>query len=82
MTLYVTFDSQCPTITGSIEWRVGERENTEVIRKMARHATEVKADCDELEFIINHFKNIPRRKNALVVRWYGDLAKLIAGNLS
>jgi len=43
--------------------------------------TAVQADMDELIYIRYNFSNLPQVKNRLVVNYYGDIAKFIAGNL-
>lgn len=59
-------------------WHVSK--DTASLRNIAEDVTEVQASDDELEFIRDHINNLPIPKNR-VVRWYGDLAKLIVGNL-
>ena len=76
--MYVTFD------TGHLnhgEWHVGEATNHIIIR--ANEVVAVQADGDELEFVLSNFGNLPRTLpvDRRVMRWYGDHAKFIAGNL-
>ena len=42
---------------------------------------EVQADGDELQFIIDHFKNLP---HVIITNntWYGDHARFIIGNMN
>lgn len=63
-------------------WHVGEKNPVPYEKVIA--VTEVQADGDELEHIEDMFQlnkqiPIPRRR---VVRWFGDHAKLIVGNLT
>ncbi len=41
----------------------------------------VQADGDELQYIIDYMPNVPYANTRPVNRWYGDMAKFIAGNL-
>lgn len=41
---------------------------------------EVQADGDELQFILDHFKNLPHVLT-LSNKWYGDDARFIVGNI-
>lgn len=50
------------------------------IRGTAIGVESVQADGHELEYIQNRFTNLPTVNNR-VVRWYGDYAKFIVGNL-
>lgn len=61
----------------TISWHVGEP----VPPFVAADVASVQADCDELAYIENEFTGIPRVKGKWVVRWYGDDARFIAGNL-
>jgi len=56
-------------------------EDTTGLRQTAALVIGVQADCDELEFIRDHFNNLPIPNNKRVVSWYGDLAKFIVANL-
>ncbi len=42
---------------------------------------EMQADGDELDHIRNLYSNIPFRDGKRAVRWYGEMAKFIVGNL-
>lgn len=64
------------------DWHVGYPNP--VAYHEVREVLEVQADGDELEHIETMFQRgkelpIPRRR---VVRWFGDHAKLIVGNLT
>ena len=65
------------------EWHVGGShpfgaDNYSAITDIAH----VQADGDELEFVNTSFTNLRTRQNKRVVRFYGDDAKTIAGNLT
>jgi len=62
-------------------WHVGEKNP--VAYNEVQDVEEVQADGDELEHIKDMFLNqmpLPTPRNR-VVRWFGDHAKLIVGNL-
>lgn len=42
---------------------------------------EVQADGNELEYINKNFDNIPFHNSKETQRWFGDMARFIAGNL-
>ena len=42
---------------------------------------EVQADCDELNFVCEHFRDLPIRITRSTMRWFGDDAKFIVANL-
>ncbi len=60
-------------------WHVGEPVNQVFLTN--NEILRVQADCDELNYVIDHFPNLPYSNNTRTVAWYGDLAKLIAMNL-
>lgn len=62
---------------GTMEWHVGE---TIPDLRVSDGTFWVQADSDELNFIKRHITGLPMR-DASVVRWYGDHAKFIVGNL-
>ena len=41
----------------------------------------IQADCDELDYINNEFRNLPNPIHKRVVRWYGEMARFIYQNL-
>ena len=59
-------------------WHVGE--DNPIDSEMVIYVTEVQADCDELEYLYQHFPNLPQAKRQ-VVHFYGDVARFIVGNL-
>lgn len=59
-------------------WHVGQQP--EPLQNEILSIVEVQADCDELEYILNRFTNLPRSTQR-VQRWYGDMARFIVGNL-
>ena len=65
-----------------VDWWVGRCSDE--INNFAKYTDVVFANGDELLLILSNFDNIPlvRPDNAMSgVRWYGDMAKFIAGNL-
>lgn len=44
----------------------------------------VQADGDELDYVLRRFENLCRTRDVSlrVVRWYGELAQFIVGNLT
>lgn len=76
MALYVTFKNHN---LAAKQWHVGEDFS------IPMHETDlvvsVQADGDELTHVIGKFAHLPYPRNTRVVRWFGDWAKLIAGNL-
>ena len=62
-----------------INWHVGEKINHPFLA--TKEVVSVQADCDELNYIICKFENLPYPRMKRIVVWYGDLAKLIAHNL-
>lgn len=42
-----------------------------------KHVESIQADGHELDFVIDNVPNLPYPKNARVVEWHGDMAKLI-----
>lgn len=71
MAMYITFKNGRERL-----WHIGSPTPT-----TDQEVVEVQADGDELEYVINRFKNIPYPSHQRVVKWHGDLAKLIANNL-
>ena len=59
-------------------WHVGE---SPISSEFIDYIEVIQADCDELEYIFKKFSNIPYVSNKRVVRWFGDHAKFIVGNL-
>ena len=60
-------------------WHIGERivmDYDDVL-----NVVEVLADGHEFEWIKENFVNLPYPKNGPVVRWFGDMAKMIANAL-
>lgn len=58
------------------EFHIGDKE----LNKDVESVLEIQADGDELEAIREQFPSLVIPKHA-VVRWYGDMAKFIVGNL-
>lgn len=48
---------------------------------MPNNVIDVQADGDELEYILRHFKGIPRHNSKRVQTWFGDHAKFIVEHL-
>lgn len=75
--LYAKFENLSPL--NELEWHVGD-VNTDKLHIYADGVTFVQADGDELEHIRSHqLAQCPVGKR--VVRFYGDDAKRILGNL-
>lgn len=72
-----------------LSWHVGEKlkpndilDASSVIASTIEDVVMVQADGDELDYIIDKFGIAAMRpKNSNVVKWYGDIAKFIVGNL-
>jgi hypothetical protein len=63
-----------------IDWHVGENANN--LRQLAEDCYKVQADGDELDEILRRCgATIPVSATTRVIRWYGDHAKFIVGNL-
>ena len=60
----------------SVMWHIGFKANE--IRNNPAVCTMVQADGDELVYVLRHTVNLPHTDQK-VQRWYGDLAKLVAG---
>jgi hypothetical protein len=75
MALYITCKDN-----REVQWHVGST-TLRSAHEWPSPVTDVQADGDELDYIINNFPNLPYPKHKRVVRWDGDLAKLIAYNL-
>lgn len=74
--LYARFQNS----SQSIVWHLGNELHQATIKDNANDVIMVQADCDELDYILNKFKNLPCTTDR-VQKWYGDFAKFIAGNL-
>lgn len=61
----------------SIERHIG----TELPELDNEVVTEIQADGDELEFILDNFRSLPLTYGKLVVRWFGDHARFIYHNM-
>jgi len=60
-------------------WHVGELF---VFHKFGIHdVLEVRADGDELAYIIQSTNNLPYVPKSIIGRWFGDHAKFIVSNL-
>lgn len=71
-----------------ISWHIGEKPPKEILESSSIFTITVddvvmiQADNDELDYIIDKFGVAAMRpKNSNVVKWYGDIAKFIVGNL-
>lgn len=73
MALYITFEDNSGT-----NWHIGEKNPVDY--KKVNEIREIQADGHELEHIHGNFSNIPVA-NKRVVRYFGDIAKFIIGNL-
>ncbi len=60
-------------------WHVGQKNPVEYLD--VPKVTEVQADGHELEYIYENFTDLPHLSNGRVVRWFGDHARFIAGNI-
>ena len=77
MALYVTMKGQAPGRYHT--WHIGSLPHPDISGN-EESVEDVQADGDELDRIKKHFTNLPMT-TARVVRWYGDDAKFIAGNI-
>ncbi len=59
-------------------WYIGSKSSLK--NAQVSTVTEVQADGDELQWVLDNITGIPTNKNR-VVRWFGDHAKFIAGSL-
>jgi len=60
------------------QWHVGE-----TLRHPASQGVEsVQAEGDELEYILNNFRNLPNAPACRVVKWFGEHAQFIVANLN
>lgn len=79
MSLLITFDSGRQR-----ELWIEDMKKPEVVHAihgMATGVNNVQADGEELEYITQKFSNIPNFEQRPQLRWYGDYAKFIVGNL-
>ena len=63
-------------------WRVGMK--VPVLPSTVKAVTEVEASGEELHYILTRFTGLPhcyRKAPAESIRWYGDHARFIVGNL-
>ena len=60
-------------------WTLGEKSFTDQI--IMERIVEVRANGDELKFIVDQFVNVKYRKGINAMSFFGDDAKAIAGNL-
>lgn len=60
-------------------WHMGD--NTPLSHEDMEKVVEIQADCDELIWVAESFKNLPIHNRARVQRWFGDQAKFIASVL-
>lgn len=68
----------------SYQWHVGEKVNSNLAGKIETgtfRVTEIQADCDELQYIRDHFRNLPDCPSMRVVSWRGDWARFIFDHL-
>jgi hypothetical protein len=61
------------------DWHIGEKNPVEYAEAIA--IAEIQLDGDELEYVINKFRNLVIPSHKRVVRYFGDVAKLIVVNL-
>ena len=71
-----------------LSWHVGEKKPNElldassVVASTVEDVVMIQADGDELDYIIDKFGIAAMRpKGSNVVKWYGDIARFIIGNL-
>jgi hypothetical protein len=60
---------------GTYDWHIGEP--LPINPFYVNNINEVQADGDELTYILQHCHNIPYH-DGVSVKWFGDLARLIA----
>ena len=72
--LYINFKNRPQKV-----WHVG-RHSPIQLPEQVDYVTSVQADGGELEYVRQRFPNI-HNTGAFVIRWYGDEAKFIVGNL-
>ncbi len=74
------------TVTRQYTWNLGELpkdENGDPESWVSPvEVDHIQADGPELEFILNHCRNIPTISPAERMVWYGDDAKFIFGNIT
>ncbi len=68
------------TESSSKNWHVGEPLSIPARLDLDR-VVSVQADSDELNYLYDRFPDLPRVKDSKVIRFYGDTAKFIVGNL-
>lgn len=64
-----------------LSWHIGTKPNFCLCRENSYLVTEVQADGDELDKIIQVCDNIPIVKGRSVQTWTGDFAKFIINNV-
>jgi hypothetical protein len=74
--LYIT--TSILGVTKQYRWYVGQK--VPIPHECLPYVSEVQADSHELDRIEHHFSNLPFCKSR-VIRWYGDHARFIVGNL-
>lgn len=77
MSLYIVLTKVRKYPSHEIEWHVGESNYISVIIDDIHY---VQADGDELNYILRKITNIPMAQQG-AIKWYGDHAKFIVGNL-
>ena len=80
MGLSIEFEINNNTVqdTAFMEWHIG---GTPIKYNMVNNVIQCCVDGHELEFIKNNFTNIVIPKHQKVVRFFGETAKMIVGNL-
>lgn len=64
-----------------IQWQVGEGVDIAAV-DIARNVMFIRADGDELEHVLDKFGVAALcPKDCMVVKWFGDTARFIIGNL-
>ena len=69
-----------PTEIATKQWRVGQ--GSPVGYSEVNDVLEIQASGDELGHIYAFFPNVSFRTNVPAVRWFGDEARFIVGNLT
>lgn len=62
-----------------LTWHIGK--GIPVSYDHVNDVSEIQADGDELSRILEKFDNLPMAKNGRVVRYFGDHARFIVGNI-
>ncbi len=77
--LYITLKNTDTNEVYMRSWHIGEPKPLRSYEE--RWIIEVQADGDELVYIRRNYSNLPLAHSLVAVRYYGDHAKFIVGNL-